>query len=76
MLRCTAEHLTARQDGGRNMASNIAAACWICNARRHRRKFPPPPAAYRAFVQQRLDKGKWHPPALAPLCSVFPPARG
>ena len=58
-LRCTAEHLIAQQDGGKDVAGNIAAACWLCNQRRHKRKSPPPPDAYRAFVQKRVAKGKW-----------------
>lgn len=66
-LRCTAEHLVAQQDGGKDEAGNIAAACWLCNSRRHKRKAPLPPDVYRAFVQRRLSKGKWHPPALAPF---------
>ncbi|WP_254782667.1 HNH endonuclease, partial [Lysobacter sp. yr284] len=32
--RCTAEHLIARHEGGRNRRENIAAACWLCNQRR------------------------------------------
>ena len=72
-LRCTAEHLVAQQDGGKNVAGNIAAACWLCNTRRHKRKSPPPPDAYRAFVQRRLAKGKWHPPKVARLLAI-PPA--
>lgn len=59
-LRCTAEHLQARQNGGRDTAPNIGAACWLCNQRRHRRKSPPEPDAYRAHVLKRLAKGKWH----------------
>lgn len=58
-LQCTAEHLIARQDGGRDVAGNIAAACWLCNHRRHQRKSPPSPGAYKALVQRRLAKGKW-----------------
>ncbi len=65
LLRCTAEHLLAQQDGGKDEAGNIAAACWLCNTRRHKRKTPPPPDAYRAFVQKRMAKGKWHPPEIA-----------
>ncbi|WP_425521304.1 hypothetical protein [Xanthomonas vasicola] len=49
------------------MVGNIAAACWLCKQRRHKRKSPPPPDAYRAFVQKRLAKGKWHPPGLLKL---------
>lgn len=66
-LRCTAEHLLAQQDGGRHVLGNIAAACWLCNTRRHKRKSPPSPDVYRALVQRRLDKGKWHPPGVAML---------
>jgi len=66
-LRCTAEHLVAQQDGGKDVVGNIAAACWLCNTRRHKRKSPPSPEAYRAFVQKRLAKGKWHTPGVAKL---------
>lgn len=58
--QCTAEHLIARQDGGRDVKENIVAACWFCNTRRHRRKSPPSPDGYRARVQKRVAKGKWH----------------
>ncbi len=66
-LRCTAEHLIAQQDGGKDVAGNIAAACLLCNQRRHKRKSPPPPNEYRSFVQKRLAKGKWHPPGVVKL---------
>ncbi|WP_205895078.1 HNH endonuclease [Metapseudomonas otitidis] len=59
-FRCTAEHLLARQDGGTDSESNIAAACARCNALRHQRKSPPEPVKYQALVQSRLDKGRWH----------------
>lgn len=58
-FQCTAEHLLARRDGGRDVAVNIAAACWLCNTRRHQRKTPPHPDAYRALVQRRMARGKW-----------------
>ena len=74
-LRCTAEHLVAQQDGGRDAACNIAAACWLCNTRRHKRKSPPEPEAFRAFVQKRLARGKWHPPVVARLAKPQPLAR-
>ena len=35
-LKCTAEHLLARRDGGRDSRDNIVAACLFCNLRRHR----------------------------------------
>lgn len=63
-LRCTAEHLVAQRDGGKDVAENIAAACWLCNTRRHKRKSPPAPEAYCAFVGRRMAKGKWHAPAV------------
>lgn len=59
-LQCTAEHLLARQDGGKNGVSNIVAACWACNQRRHKRKCAPEPAEYRELVQGRLRCGGWH----------------
>jgi 5-methylcytosine-specific restriction endonuclease McrA len=59
-FQCTAEHLNARQDGGKDSESNIAAACARCNHLRHRRKKAPEPFEYQALVQKRLDKGGWH----------------
>ena len=59
-LRCTAEHLTARQDGGRDVEGNIAAACWFCNMHRHKRKSPPTPKNFQDFVMNRIKNGKWH----------------
>ena len=62
-LRCTAEHLLARRDGGRDSRNNIVAACWHCNLRRHRgRKNVPTPDAYREQVRRRLARGSWHVP--------------
>lgn len=69
-LRCTAEHLVARQDGGKNARSNLAAACLFCNRGRHRRKQPLSPDAYRNLVQQRMAKGKWHLPGLTSILGV------
>ena len=59
--QCTAEHLLARKDGGRNTRDNIAAACWLCNQRRHQRKHPLCPSAYRELVCLLIAKGKWPP---------------
>ena len=58
---CTAEHLRAVQDGGKDTAANIVAACAFCNATRHRFKHPPQPDAYKQHVVSRLRQGKWHP---------------
>jgi len=59
-LKCTAEHLRARSEGGRDVANNIAAACWHCNWTRHRRKRPPAPDKYREEVIRRVRRGAWH----------------
>ena len=59
-LRCTAEHIVARQDGGSNSRSNIVAACWVCNSRRHRRKVAPSPELYKQHVRRRINQGRWH----------------
>ena len=59
VLRCTAEHLQARCDGGRDVADNIVAACHYCNAARHRSKRPKPPEQYRAHVRRRMAQGRW-----------------
>lgn len=68
LCRSTAEHLHARQDGGKDSPHNIAAACKFCNATRHkgRAKNAPSPRQYKALVQRRIAQGKWHP-ALASL---------
>lgn len=58
--QCTAEHLQARQDGGKDSAKNIAAACWFCNVRRHRFKSAPSPQEYRRAIQRRLAEGSLH----------------
>lgn len=60
-LRCTAEHLVAKQDGGTDSKDNIVAACYFCNTRRHRVKSPPDPTRHRERVGRRIRAGKWHP---------------
>jgi len=62
-LRCTAEHLVAKIDGGTDAAENIAAACHFCNSRRHRQRqgHAPSAASYRARVAQCMAQGHWHP---------------
>ncbi len=42
-LRCTAEHLIARQDGGTDAQDNIVAACYACNHERHELPLAPTP---------------------------------
>lgn len=63
-LRCTAEHLQARQDSGLDVQDNIAAACLWCNVQRHRQPgHALSPETYRTWVQARVVQGKWHPVA-------------
>ncbi|MGY5941141.1 HNH endonuclease [Stenotrophomonas forensis] len=61
-FQCTAEHLVARQDGGKDTAENVVAACHRCNQRRHKRQAPAPsPHSYLCHVRKRMAKGTWHP---------------
>jgi len=66
-LQCTAEHLTARAEGGGASRGNIVAACIHCNNTRHRAKRSRAPAAYRDMVRQRLAAGRWHAPQIRQL---------
>lgn len=66
-LQCTAEHLVARSEGGTNSPDNIAAACRWCNRRRHARKQPMEPKAFRAHVRRRMSRGAWFPPRMRRL---------
>lgn len=70
LLRCTAEHLQARQDGGKDSAANIAAACLRCNQTRHRARFPLDPDRYGQRVRERVRKGGWHQPRACRLCDL------
>lgn len=67
ILRCTAEHLLPRSEGGANTDENIVAACLFCNNSRHRRKKALSPEAHRAHVQQRMAAGRWLA-ALSAIC--------
>ncbi|KAB2891612.1 MAG: HNH endonuclease [Desulfobulbaceae bacterium] len=67
-LRCTAEHLIARCDGGTDSSRNIVAACLRCNQSRHRtRKQAPSPTIYRKRVLKIMRKGGWHNQAIHKL---------
>ena len=57
--QCTAEHLLARQDGGKNGLNNIAAACKYCNQQRHKSKLPLHPVKYQQYVQGKVSKNCW-----------------
>jgi 5-methylcytosine-specific restriction endonuclease McrA len=63
-FQCTAEHLTARQDGGGDSTDNIAAACLFCNRGRHQRKTPKSVSDYLHYVQSRIARGGWNMPLL------------
>ena len=62
-LKCTAEHLVARQDKGCDTEENIVAACLWCNHTRHigRRNKAPDPMTFKAKIQRLVAQGKWHP---------------
>ena len=69
LSKCTAEHLQARSDGGRDIPGNIAAACAWCNHHRHAGRVTnaPDPEIFREEVRWFLVAGL-HP--LACLVSV------
>jgi 5-methylcytosine-specific restriction endonuclease McrA len=60
LIRCTAEHLHARSDGGSDAKANIVAACWFCNQTRHRRKRPLDALQFRNLVKKRVRAKRWH----------------
>ncbi|WP_409049552.1 HNH endonuclease [Delftia sp. UME58] len=64
-VRCTAEHLIAKQEGGPDSEKNIVAACHWCNSKRHayRSHSAPDPEKYRAEVQRAMARRLWHPAA-------------
>lgn len=59
-LKCTAEHLQARADGGADTSNNIVAACLLCNRRRHQSREPRQPPDYRQHVRRRVQAQRWH----------------
>lgn len=63
-FRCTAEHLTPREEGGKDTAENIVAACRYCNSARHRTRQTRTPREHKDHVLRRLKKNRWHPPPL------------
>lgn len=60
IFQCTAEHLNAKQDGGKDHENNIVAACHFCNQKRHKCKTPKDPISYKHYVSRRVGKGKWN----------------
>lgn len=59
-MRCTAEHLVARGDRGKDSKANIVAACKFCNSMRHRSFAHLAVADYRRVVRQQVDCKHWH----------------
>ena len=59
LLQCTAEHLNARCDGGKDSSDNIVAACKYCNHSRHKSPKPLDPEKYRKHVRRRMSHGRW-----------------
>lgn len=64
-LKCTAEHLVAQQDNGRDTLENVVAACLWCNRLRHqgRQHKAPDPTTYKSRIANLVAQGKWHPVA-------------
>lgn len=58
-FRCTAEHLHAKSQGGRDSRENIVAACLYCNRTRHVAKRPLAPHEYKHYVVKRMRAGRW-----------------
>ncbi|MEX1222246.1 MAG: HNH endonuclease [Idiomarina sp.] len=63
-LQCTAEHKTARSDGGGNERHNIAAACRYCNEKRHQCLKPLNAEDYQKHVGARMARRKWFPESI------------
>jgi hypothetical protein len=59
LLRCTAEHLRARSDAGRDHRQNIVAACLFCNQHRHRARTPLGPEELRERVALAMQRRRW-----------------
>lgn len=55
--QCTAEHLCARSEGGRDTARNIVAACRFCNAMRHRVPLPLSPNNTKSMFLHWWQRG-------------------
>ena len=59
-LKCTAEYLIPRSEGGNDLPANIVAACLHCNTTRHKQKTPLNADNYLGMVRSRIVKGSWH----------------
>jgi len=68
LFKCTGEHLIAFHEGGTTNQSNIVAACYYCNSRRHKPKEALSPERYKKKVQSRMRSGKWHTGFISIAC--------
>lgn len=59
-LKCTAEHLQARCEGGRETPENIVAACARCNRNRHKLPAKPEPETFFEWVSRQVSKEGYH----------------
>jgi hypothetical protein len=60
-LKCTAEHLVAKKDGGTGRRSNIVAACHYCNSRRFdHANADPSPKKFKRYVRWCMVTKGWH----------------
>lgn len=58
---CTIDHVIPRRRGGRGLADNHVAACWLCN----HLKGDMLPAAFEAFRAERRWRGRpWPDPGI------------
>jgi hypothetical protein len=67
LFQCTAEHLQARCNGGKDRPDNIVAACLCCNQLRHRMKEALSPKRHKAMVVRAVHDRNW-PTAMAIRC--------
>ena len=67
LLCVTAEHLNPKSNGGKNSKSNVVAACYFCNTRRHMTRSAVTPERHLEKVRGRMAEGKWHGMRLKPI---------
>ena len=59
-LQCTAKHLKARKDGGKDEPENIVAARRKCNEDRHAHGNDFSPDKHKAQIAKQIAQHKWH----------------
>lgn len=53
--------ISAHENGGGNMDSNIAVACRFCNLQLHSCTAELTPDQFPVHVRARIERGGWHP---------------